>query len=330
MKNSIVLVTQELDTMEKKVKQLQIQIKSQAGKNQNLQSKLRDLRKVSPIRSKSPISILQESLGLDRLQLCQKYSPIKEQEVKYMRNERIKTEYMIYQSRTQELKEKRRQVLQIDQFEQSVPLRVQEYQRNKMLQARQKESKFVEQTQKLAQKKISQIVELQKEERHLFDQLMQAKREEIKLKLKFHEALQSPNDKLPLITKSSNKISSTNSYKTPTSIKRPVSPMTMDKYYKYQFSDSTDDQLLKLNSAKIKSRSIENYNYFTKACQTSLSSQKYSMNFDSYQASNKNGKSISIQSQIPEEIDTFKQIRIMNSLRNLQQNFQWGQNIQNN
>ncbi|KAM3128502.1 hypothetical protein pb186bvf_019434 [Paramecium bursaria] len=236
MKNSIVLVTQELDTMEKKVKQLQIQIKSQAGKNQNLQSKLRDLRKVSPIRSKSPISILQESLGLDRLQLCQKYSPIKEQEVKYMRNERIKTEYMIYQSRTQELKEKRRQVLQIDQFEQSVPLRVQEYQRNKMLQARQKESKFVEQTQKLAQKKISQIVELQKEERHLFDQLMQAKREEIKLKLKFHEALQSPNDKLPLITKSSNKISSTNSYKTPTSIKRPVSPMTMDKY---QFSDST-------------------------------------------------------------------------------------------
>ncbi|KAM3128491.1 hypothetical protein pb186bvf_019423 [Paramecium bursaria] len=200
---SFLKVNNEHDIIRKRVKSLHSQLKNQVTRNASLQSKIFEVNEIKKFSYglTSPLQELQESLRLDEKKIFDRYEPIKKQQSKYQHDQKIITEMMINKSKIQEQRDKQQRVRCISEYEYQIPYRVQEFNHQRQSIAKELEQQFVKQTQEKAKQKLRDMIQMQKQESELYTQIIDAKRQEIKLKIKFHDAFQkSPQKQLPIIT----------------------------------------------------------------------------------------------------------------------------------
>ncbi|CAD8142852.1 unnamed protein product [Paramecium pentaurelia] len=292
---SFVQVTQEYDQVNKRVNSLKFQLRDIDQKNFLLQTKLKDLRQISPKIQKSPITQLQEQLRLDRKQIIEQFKPIVEKEGIYLRNERLKTESQLQQSKIWDIQQKKMKVKMIDEFDSEVTKRRAEYQEKKIQEVRQKQLQEMQMNRLIVNKKLLEITKLKKQEKELIEEIQSAKTKEQQLCNKFCNVLASNDNSviLPSIQKSNSRMSQNSNSKYQN---KGCSPFQKsDKVFdRLQRSETRNDnsiiefeenRRLQLETRK-KSQSIDQLNI---GCQTSFlnkdqnfESVQYSQNNDSY------------------------------------------------
>ncbi|CAK66004.1 unnamed protein product (macronuclear) [Paramecium tetraurelia] len=297
---SFVQVTQEYDQVKKRVNSLKFQLRDIDQKNYLLSTKIKDLRQISPKIQKSPISQLQEQLRLDRKQIIEQFKPIVEKEGIYLRNERLKTETQLQQSKIWEIQQKKMKVKMIDEFDSEVTKRRAAYQEKKIKEVRQQQLQEMLMNRVIVNKKLLEINKLKKQEKDLIEEIQSAKTKEQQLCNKFCNALVSNDNTviLPSIQKSNSRTSQNSNQKKPN---KGCSPFRMSGkvFDRLQRSETRNDNSIieyeenrkfQLDSRK-KSQSIDQLNI---ACQTTflikdqnLESAQYSNNQDSYLGSQK-------------------------------------------
>ncbi|CAD8063589.1 unnamed protein product [Paramecium sonneborni] len=296
---SFVQVTQEYDQVQKRVNSLKFQLRDIDQKNFLLQTKLKDLRQISPRLQKSPFTQLQEQLRLDRKQIIEQFKPIVEQEGIYLRNERIKTENQLQLSKISEIQQKKNKVKLMEEFDQEVTKRRAYYQEKKIKEVRQRQLQEMEIYRIILNKKLVEISQLKKQEKGLIDEIQSAKSREQQLCNKFCNALVNDNSLiLPSIQKLNSKMSQNSNSK-----QQKTGCLPFQKsgkvFERLQRSETRNDnqiiqqeetRRLQLDSRK-KSQSIDQLNI---ACQTTFLIQdqnqesiQNSQNYESYLNSQK-------------------------------------------
>ncbi|CAD8155064.1 unnamed protein product [Paramecium octaurelia] len=309
---SFVQVNQEHDQIKKRVNSLKFQLKDIDQKNFILQNKLKDLRQLSPNGRKSPIAQLQEQLGLDRKLIREQFKPIIEREGIYVRNERLKTESQLQNSRNIEIQQKKIRVKQIEDQDSEVLRRKAEYYEKKINEVRQRQLQEMEMNKLIVHKKIVEINNLKKQEQQLLGEISLAKQKEQSLNGRFCNVVLSTDNSimLPTIQKTNSRMSQQSHHK-----QRPVlgshSVQRSDKFVDRlqrsdtknnhsSFVDYDENRRLRIEQRK-SSQSIDQLNI---GCQTSFimtdkiqESVQYSENFDSYCSNNQEDSSEIIQSK---------------------------------
>ncbi|CAD8057428.1 unnamed protein product [Paramecium primaurelia] len=297
---SFVQVTQEYDQVKKRVNSLKFQLRDIDQKNFLLQTKLKDLRQISPKFQKSPITQLQEQLGLDRKQIIEHFKPIVEKEGIYLRNERLKTETQLQQSKMWEIQQKKMRVKLIEEFNSEVTKRRAQYQEKKIKEVRQRQLQEMEMNRVILNKKLIEISKLKKQEKELIEEIQSAKTKEQQLCNKFCNALVSNDNSviLPSIQKSNSKFSQNSASKQQRKGYSPIlksskvieRPQRSETRNENSIIEYEENRKLQLESRK-KSQSIDQLNI---ACQTSflitdqnIDSIQYSYNYDSYMSNQK-------------------------------------------
>ncbi|CAD8066817.1 unnamed protein product [Paramecium sonneborni] len=305
---SFVQVNQEHDQIKKRVNSLKFQLKDIEQKNYVLQSKLKDFRQLSPNVNKSPISQLQLQLGLDRKFIMEQFKPIIEKEGIYVRNERLKTESYLQQSKNIEIQQKKKKVKQIEGQDQEILKMKAKYYEKKINEVRQRQLQEIEMNKQIVHKRIVEINNLKKQEQQLLGELTLAKQKEQSLNNKFSNVLlSSENSKmLPTVQKTNSRMSQkSNSKNRPMLGSHSVqkSDKLQDRFQKSDtkqnynsFIDYDEDMKQRIELRK-NSQSIDQLNI---GCQTSFimteknqESVQYSQNFDSF-CSNNQEQSIEI------------------------------------
>ncbi|CAK73495.1 unnamed protein product (macronuclear) [Paramecium tetraurelia] len=299
-KQGFVQVTQEYDQVKKRVNSLKFQLRDIDQKNFLLQTKLKDLRQISPKFQKSPITQLQEQLGLDRKQVIEQFKPIVEKEGIYLRNERLKTETQLQQSKMQEIQQKKMRVKLIEEFNSEVTKRREQYQEKKIKEVRERQLQEMEMNRLIVNKKMFEISKLKKQEKELIEEIQSAKTKEQQLCNKFCNSLVSNDNSLilPSIQKSFSKMSQNSTSKQQRKGCSPIQKQNKvierlqrsETRNENSIVEQEDNRKGCLESRK-KSQSIDQLNI---ACQTSflithqnLESIQYSLNYDSYMSSQK-------------------------------------------
>ncbi|CAD8128255.1 unnamed protein product [Paramecium sonneborni] len=297
---SFVQVAQEYDQVKKRVNSLKFQLRDIDQKNHVLQTKLKDLRQISPKLQKSPITQLQEQFRLDRKQIIEQFKPIVEKEGIYLRNERLKTETQLQQSKIWEIQQKKMKVKLIEEFDSEVTKRRIEFQEKKIKEVRQRQLQEMEMNRLILNKKLIEISKLKKQEKELIVEIQSAKNKEQKLCNKFCNALVTNDNSviLPSIQKSNSRMSQKSSSKQQKKSCQRIQKSGKANERVQRSETRNDNQIieyeenrrLQLNSRK-KSQSIDQLNI---ACQTSFlitdqnqESVQYSQDYESYLNSQK-------------------------------------------
>ncbi|CAD8062854.1 unnamed protein product [Paramecium sonneborni] len=298
---SFVQVNQEHDQIKKRVNSLKFQLRDIDQKNFILNSKLKDLRQLSPNGNKSPVAQLQEQLGLDRKFIIEQFKPIIEKEGIYVRNERLKTESYLQQSKNIEIQQKKKKVRQIEVYDSEIIKRKAEFYEKKINEVRQRQLQEMEMNKLIVNKKLIEINNLKKQEQLLLGEITLAKKKEQSLNNKFSNVVLSSENSimLPTIQKTNSRMSQQSNSKNRQllgshSVQR--SDKLQDRFLKSDtkqnynsFVNNNEDRRLK-NEQRRNSQSIDQLNI---GCQTSFlmtdknqDSIQYSQNFDSYCSNN--------------------------------------------
>ncbi|CAD8152866.1 unnamed protein product [Paramecium pentaurelia] len=296
---SFVQVNLEHDQIKKRVNSLKFQLKDMDQKNYIIQNKLKDLRQLSPNVKKSPIAQLQEQLGLDRKLIIEQFKPIIEKEGIYVRNERLKTESYLQNSRNEEIQQKKIKVKQIEDQDSQVVRRKAEYHEKKINEVRQRQLQEMEMNKLIVHKKIVEINNFKKYEQQLLGEITLAKQKEQSLNSRFCKfVLNSDNSIiLPTIQKTNSRMSQkSNSKQRPIlgshSVKR--SEQFLDRFQRSDTKNNNNSFIDQEQYQRLKSElRKEDQNELNIGCQTSFimtdknqQSVQYSQNFDSYCSNN--------------------------------------------
>ncbi|CAK75790.1 unnamed protein product (macronuclear) [Paramecium tetraurelia] len=297
---SFVQVNLEHDQIKKRVNSLKFQLKDIDQKNFIIQQKLKDLRQLSPDAKKSPIAQLQEQLGLDRKQIMEQFKPIIEKEGVYVRNERLKTESYLQNSRNAEIQQKKIKVKQIEDQDSQVLRRKAEFYEKKINEIRQRQVQEMELNKLIVHKKVMEINNYKRYEQQLLGEITLAKQKEQSLNNRFCQFATSSDNSimLPLISKTNSRMSQ-KSYSQQRSIMGSNSVQRSEQQLnRFQRSDTKNNNSFidYVENKGLRTKLMkEEQNEFNIGCQTSFiltdknqQSVQHSQNFDTYCSNNQN------------------------------------------